>query len=318
MENKRKKTARRVSKGSRGTRKKGGLSKSTMIVLFILGVVCYYAYTHYKQKYQVVAEESSEEVVVLTETKSVEESSETETSVKSATSVTEDVSVVYKITQPLAVEDNQIVSHKAYTLSYNNKYEQADWVYYLLTRDMINGEVERTDDFREDETIELGSAVKADYTRSGYDRGHLCPSADVRHDLEAQSETFYMSNMSPQAPGFNRGVWKELEEQTREYTLTHDSVYIVTGPVLMEGLKTIGRVNNVAVPEYYYKILYSPKDGGKMLGYLMKNDKLLGEPNDYIVPVDEIEKMSGLDFFPEIKAEESLEGKKGDLSWWAQ
>lgn len=299
------------------------LSNTTLIILFIVAVVCYLLYEHYLAKYEQQPDVATiEEVAQSSETQeptvSKSEPEKKGSSDNVSTTAPDDVTLNYKVTQPLAVADNQIIKHKSFTLSYNEKHEQADWVYYLLTKKMINGNVERTDDFREDESISTGSAIKADYTRSGYDRGHLCPSADVRHDLEAQSETFFMSNMSPQAPGFNRGVWKELEEQTRDYTLKHDSVYIVTGPVLTDGLKTIGKTNKVSVPEYYYKVLYSKKDGGQMIGYLMKNEGLDGEPNDYIVPIDEIEKMSGLDFFPEIQGEESLEGKKGDINWWAK
>lgn len=299
------------------------LSNTTLIILFIVAVVCYLLYEHYLAKYEQQPDvATTEEVTQSSETQeptvSKSEPEKKGSSDNVSTTAPDDVTLNYKVTQPLAVADNQIIKHKSFTLSYNEKHEQADWVYYLLTKKMINGNVERTDDFREDESVSTGSAIKADYTRSGYDRGHLCPSADVRHDLEAQSETFFMSNMSPQAPGFNRGVWKELEEQTRDYTLKHDSVYIVTGPVLTDGLKTIGKTNKVSVPEYYYKVLYSKKDGGQMIGYLMKNEGLDGEPNDYIVPVDEIEKMSGLDFFPEIQGEESLEGKKGDIKWWAK
>lgn len=299
------------------------LSNTTLIILFIVAVVCYLLYEHYLAKYEQQPDvATTEEVTQSSETQeptvSKSEPEKKGSSDNVSTTAPDDVTLNYKVTQPLAVADNQIIKHKSFTLSYNEKHEQADWVYYLLTKKMINGNVERTDDFREDESVSTGSAIKADYTRSGYDRGHLCPSADVRHDLEAQSETFFMSNMSPQAPGFNRGVWKELEEQTRDYTLKHDSVYIVTGPVLTDGLKTIGKTNKVSVPEYYYKVLYSKKDGGQMIGYLMKNEGLDGEPNDYIVPVDEIEKMSGLDFFPEIQGEESLEGKKGNINWWAK
>lgn len=307
------------STSSKGNSRKGKkMSKSTVIILFIVCVICYLLYNHYLKEYQV--DEPTKQMTENAE-QGEEQKKESQSVTKNdnvSTTVAKSVDVVYKITQPSSVGKNQIVEHKSFTLSYNDKYEQADWVYYLLTKKMINGDVERTDDFREDEDVTLGSATKADYTRSGYDRGHLCPSADVRHDLEAQSETFYMSNMSPQAPGLNRGVWKELEEQTRSYTLKCDSVYIVTGPVLKDGLKTIGKTNKVAVPEYYYKVLYSPKDGGQILAYLMKNDKLEGEPNDYLVSVDEIEKMSGLDFFPEIKSEEKLEAKVGDIQWWTK
>ncbi len=211
---------------------------------------------------------------------------------------------------------NQIVTHLAYSLSYSNKHEQAEWVFYLLTREMLSGSAKRTNDFKEDKDVELGSALSSDYAKSGYDRGHLCPSADIKFDAEAQSETFYMSNMSPQQPYFNRGMWKKLEEFVRNATWTHDSIYVVAGPVLRDNLPTIGQKNRVSVPEYFYKIIYSRADGGHMTAYLMPNAKIDGQLSDYVVSVDSVEALTGIDFFPKIKNEELLESSTSDTAWW--
>ena len=110
---------------------------------------------------------------------------------------------------PLTIEQHPIVQHDYYTLSYNEQYEQADWVMYRLSGDSLKGDkFRRKNDFRKDTLITTESATLNDYKRSGYDRGHLCPAADRSWSETALSETFYMSNMSPQKPRFNRGIWK--------------------------------------------------------------------------------------------------------------
>ena len=102
----------------------------------------------------------------------------------------------------------EIVKHKYYTLSYSEKNEQAEWVFYLLTKANSVGAVERGNNFRPDPSVPTGSASLLDYRNSGYDKGHLCPAADMSFNAQAMSETFYLSNMSPQVPSFNRGIWK--------------------------------------------------------------------------------------------------------------
>ena len=107
----------------------------------------------------------------------------------------------------------QIIKHQYFTLSYSEPHEQAEWVYYKLTPQLINGTQSRTDNFRTDPMVTSGSAQLNDYKGSGFDRGHLCPAADMKINRDAMSETFYMSNMSPQHPSFNRGIWKKLKQQ---------------------------------------------------------------------------------------------------------
>lgn len=208
------------------------------------------------------------------------------------------------------IVDNEIVNHEYYTLSYNEKHEQPNWVQYLVTREMINGPAQRESAFVEDTCVSTLSARSADYKKSGFDRGHLCPAADMRLNNKCMSETFYMSNISPQLHQFNAGVWLDLENYVRSLVDRYDSLYVVTGPVLTDDLPRIhGKYNNVSVPEYFYKIIYSEKHNW-MLGYLVPhktNYKTKKELFMYKVPVDSIESLTQIDFFHGVYNEEWLE-----------
>ena len=110
----------------------------------------------------------------------------------------------------------QIVGHRYYTLSYSEEHEQAEWVAYILYKNRLDKEwVERSELFVPDPMVDTKSATSADYRGSGYHRGHLVPAADMAFNEKAMEETFYMSNISPQAANFNKGIWRELEELTR-------------------------------------------------------------------------------------------------------
>ncbi|MDD4645302.1 MAG: DNA/RNA non-specific endonuclease [Bacteroidales bacterium] len=192
---------------------------------------------------------------------------------------------------------HQIVRHKYYTLSYKEANEQAEWVAYLLTAAMPTSEFDRRNNFRPDPLVKTGSAELADYTGSNFDRGHLCPAEDMSFSKEAISETFYLSNMSPQNSSFNRGIWSKLEAKVRDWVLTYDSLYIVTGGVLTSDLGKIGR-NKVSVPRYYYKIiLHYTRDDIRMIAFLLPNKKVAGSLAQYVVATDSIEQLTGIDFF---------------------
>jgi endonuclease G len=193
---------------------------------------------------------------------------------------------------------NQVVDHTYFRLSYAEKHEQAEWVAYWLTPLMIEGEAKRRNDFREDPLISTGSASLADYKGSGFDRGHLAPAADFKFDATAMSESFYMSNMSPQRPSFNRGIWRILEEQVREWATENDSLFIVTGGVLTDSLHVIGE-NEGTVPDLYYKIIfYADREEAK--AFILPNQKVEDPLDFYVVSVDSVESITGIDFFPDL------------------
>jgi endonuclease G len=210
----------------------------------------------------------------------------------------------------------QIIKHKYYTLSYSKQNKQAEWVFYLLTKNNSLGAVERKNNFRPDPLVTTGSASLKDYSKSGYDKGHLCPAADMSFDSQAMSETFYLSNMSPQVPTFNRGIWKKLEELVRSWSLQEDSLYIVTGPIFLKNKQSIGP-DKVTVPGYYYKVIYDPIGKKKMIGFILPNEKGSGQLSNYSVTVDSVEKITKIDFFHNLP--DSLENRleRGvDLKLW--
>lgn len=219
-----------------------------------------------------------------------------------------------------AYETNQaIVERPYYTLRYSEEHEQAMWVAYMLAADSLKKKTfDRKDDFRKDPRIKTESADLNDYKGSGYDRGHIAPAADFSYDEFALSQSFYMSNMSPQDPSFNRGIWKKLEEQVRDWAKSNNQVYVVTGPVLNKKYKTIG-ANKVSVPEYYYKIVLDvSKPEIKAIAFLMKNEKSDKALSSFVVTIDSVEKLTGLDFFPSMpdKMENTLEGNIMTSSWF--
>lgn len=191
----------------------------------------------------------------------------------------------------------ELVSHTYYTLGYNAEHKQAEWVFYPL--DLAGKELmaERSNNFRVDKSVPGGSAVPADYQKSGYDRGHLCPAADMAFNANAMNETFYMSNMSPQLPSFNRGVWKKLEEKVR-YWGKREKIYVVTGPVFKNNKERIGR-SKVTVPGYFYKVVYAPVRQ-EMIAFILPNERDVRNLPEYTVTVDSLELLTGIDFFPQL------------------
>ncbi|GGF78245.1 DNA/RNA non-specific endonuclease [Wenyingzhuangia marina] len=217
----------------------------------------------------------------------------------------------YNFQKFLPTANNKIYHHTYYSLSYNEKHEQADWVYYLLTKDFVNGTAKRKDNFREDDIITTKSASLKDYKNSGYDRGHLCAAADMKLNEIAMSETFFMSNMSPQLPGFNRGEWKKLEAKVRDWVIQEDSIIVVTGPIFKNNIENIGE-NKVTVPGYYYKVIYDVTKPQKMIAFILPH---LSKPEpftDYQTSVNEVEKQTGIDFFSILddEFEEQLEANQ--------
>jgi endonuclease G, mitochondrial len=201
---------------------------------------------------------------------------------------------------PAYKDTSAIVHHTGFTLEYAEKYEQARWVAYMLTRERASGKIARTNKFKADPAVKIGSATPQDYSRSGYDKGHLCPAADMAWSEASMHDCFYMSNMSPQEPSFNRGVWKRLEEKVRDWAIKFDTIYIVTGGGLKGGLHTI-RTDQVAVPEYYFKVILCENSKDTMgIGFLLKNEGSKESISTFAVTIDSVEKITGIDFFPSL------------------
>lgn len=196
-----------------------------------------------------------------------------------------------------------IVEHSHYSLSYNEPYEQAEWVAYVLKKSHLTQDQRMRPFFIEDPKVETKSADWRNYKGSGYDRGHLCPAGDRRFSEQAYNETFYTSNISPQDRDFNAGVWNRLELQVRDWARRYNELFIVTGGVLEPGLKEIGE-EDVDVPQYYYKIIARGESSDpKVLAFLFLGKESTKPLRQFTVSVDEIEKRTGIDFFENLPDE---------------
>jgi len=213
----------------------------------------------------------------------------------------------------------QLIVHDAYTLSYAESYEQAEWVAYELKKEEISRSNFKRPFFIEDNLVKTGSADWRNYKRSGYDKGHLCPAGDRRYSKQAFDETFLTSNISPQQHDFNEGVWNRLEQKVRYWAVKYDGIYVVTGGVLEKGLKTIGN-EQVAVPNYFYKVILDVTNNRnfKMIGFLVPAVDSDAPLYEFVVSVDEIEKRTGIDFYPKLDdAIETQLEKNSDYKSWS-
>lgn len=209
-----------------------------------------------------------------------------------------------------------------FTVSYAERYKQAEWVAYEITAANLEKEgFRRPSKFKSDPRIDKKEVVKhQDYSASGYDRGHLCSAADMSWDRDAIDETFYTTNISPQEPKFNRGIWKYLESNVRGWAMQYGHVYVVTGPVLTQRAKKRFPKDKsyVAVPRQYYKVVLDyTTDKPEAIGFLMPNEDTKKRIDEFVVTIDEIEKLTGLDFFAEMDddLEDEVESNHNLAHW---
>ncbi|RMB56762.1 DNA/RNA non-specific endonuclease [Dokdonia sinensis] len=211
----------------------------------------------------------------------------------------------------------QIVHHNYYSLSYSEPDEQAEWVAYELKKSQLkNSDFERPY-FEVDPAVKTKSAHWRNYKKSGYDRGHLCPAGDREFSKQAYEETFLTSNITPQRHDFNAGVWNRLEQKVRYWASQYDGVFVVTGGILKDKIGTIGD-EKVTVPESFYKIVYDRSgDNIKMLAFLMNHVESKKPLYSFVTSVDQIEKLTGIDFFPQLEdgLEDKLEASMDYKEW---
>ncbi|MFK7832985.1 MAG: DNA/RNA non-specific endonuclease [Winogradskyella sp.] len=212
---------------------------------------------------------------------------------------------------------NQIVHHQNYSLSYSESHEQAEWVAYELKASHISSTNHKRPYFEIDKAVKTGAAHWRNYKNSGYDRGHLIPAADRRFTKAAHDETFLTSNISPQEHEFNAGVWNRLEQKVRYWAKKNNGIFVVTGGILKDDLKTIGD-ENVAVPNQFYKVILDHTNGHyKMLAFLLDHKDSDLPLYKFVVSVDEVEALTGIDFFPELddSIEDKLEASRSYKRW---
>src|SRR5690606_2447509 len=210
-----------------------------------------------------------------------------------------------------------LVYHNFYTLSYSEPHEQAEWVAYGLKREHLTQDDRKRPFFIEDPKVATGSADWRNYRGSGYDRGHLCPAGDRRFSKVAHDETFYTSNISLQDKAFNAGIWNRLEQQVRRWCRRHGTLIVVTGGILEAGLEQIGP-EQVDVPRYFYKIvLRGQGDDMEALAFLIPGRESQRPLSDFLVPVDSLETLTGLDFFEKLPRawQQGVESRAATSLW---
>jgi len=211
----------------------------------------------------------------------------------------------------------QIIHHNSYSLSYDELHEQAEWVAYELKKAHLSSTNFKRPYFEIDKAVKTTSAHWKNYKKSGYDRGHLCPAGDRKYNQEAHNETFLTSNVSPQKHDFNSGVWNRLEQKIRYWANKYDGVFVVTGGVLKGSLKTIGE-EEVSVPNQFYKVLIDNNTGQtKVLAFLLPHQNSSKPLYEFVVSVDDIEELTGIDFFPELDdvIEDKIEASSRYKGW---
>ncbi len=208
---------------------------------------------------------------------------------------------------PAIRPDDEIVRHFAYTLSYDDPHEQAKWVAYQLTAGHTSKNFARKNNFKADPLVTSVSATSGDYAKSGYDRGHLAPANDMSWSQTAMSESFFYSNMSPQLPAFNRGVWKKLEALVHGWASLYGNIMVVTGPVFSPYYDCAGQV---AVPIAYYKVVMKTAPPYESIGFIIPNAGSALPIENFAQSVSEVEKRTGIDFFPAVKDKSALSSEK--------
>lgn len=204
------------------------------------------------------------------------------------------------------------VARSAYVLSFNTKRGLANWVAYELTQAELEKVVPRYSGYREDRELKPFCLSSDSYRGSGYSRGHLAPSADMRFDSQAQEEAAYLGNLAPQSADFNNGIWNTLENRIRKWADRYGSIYVVTGPAYIE--ETGEYLDDwVSVPSHYFKaLLVYVKNQWEGIGFLIPQHNFTSSIWAYAITLDSLQRVTGWDFFPllpdsiEVKMENTI------------
>lgn len=226
---------------------------------------------------------------------------------KKATATSIPANVRLELPGPLKGKRSELILHrKGYSVSYNRDWKIPNWVAWELNREKLIERESRSNKFLPDPDLTVKEAVTTDdYKHSGWDRGHMCPAGDNRWHWKAMQESFYMTNICPQNNNLNRGDWKELEEDCRKWAEKEGKIYIVCGPILYNMKhEVIGKEHKIIVPEAFFKVvLCTTSQPAKAIGFIYKNTSGNRPLDAYVNSVDEVERITGIDFFPALPDE---------------
>jgi endonuclease G len=198
------------------------------------------------------------------------------------------------------VTPSLILVRKSYTVSYNKDNKIPNWVAWHLTSDHVDGDIKRNGGYQEDESVPSPRATTEDYKGSGWSHGHMCPAADNKWDEKSMMESNLLTNICPQDRGLNSGLWNKIEQDCRKWAKKYGDVYIVCGPILLNREhETIGK-NKVVVPEAFFKVILCLQGKPKAIGFIVRNNEGKKKKDQFINTVDDVERITGMDFFPSL------------------
>jgi endonuclease G, mitochondrial len=217
---------------------------------------------------------------------------------------------------PSEMPREQIIHHKSYSFSYNSSYVMPSWVVYSVTKSTVDKSKEPNGKYKTDPAINARPATKKDYKDAGYLMAQFVNYFDVADMEDALTETYYLSNITPMKLAFYTHVWLRTEDLIRLWVDGKPGFEVICGPVLTDApFPTIGE-NKVSVPDRFYKIVYD-KQNQKAVAFLFKNGSSSGTLKSRAITVDEIEKITGIDFFPSLDDEiETVLEATVDYNFW--
>lgn len=285
-----------------------------IITIIVLIPILYGIYLYCRQNPPQKVDEPQTTTVVAKQTEaSKQKDASNRTSVSNRIPSSKDLEIPTLLTP----RQQQIIRHTGYTVSYNKDTKLPNWVSYELTRAETKGKEKRSNRFIADPLVKGAIATNADYTRSGYDKGHMAPAADMKWSPVAMNESFYFSNMCPQHPQLNRRGWKKLEDKIRDWAVADSAIIIICGPVIKKQPKTIGK-NKVVVPQQFFKVILSPfVKPMRAIGFLFNNEQSVDPLSAYVVTVDSIERLTNMDFFSLLpdEVENKIEAEANYFQW---
>ncbi len=217
-----------------------------------------------------------------------------------------------------APNDIQVLDRGEFVIGWSPSLRHPVWCAYHVPAP-AKFEVGERPSFKKDKSAQF-SPKAGDYAKTGYDRGHLAPNYAItsRFGPEAQSKTFLMSNVAPQTPSLNRGVWREIEHRIAElWTARYGEIWVIVG-CISNGRETLSG-NDVDVPTKFYQIVVA-QHGSEVRALAVLIEQRLpwrAWPARYIVSIDEVERASGFDFLEELPddIEDALESEVPTRLW---
>ena len=202
------------------------------------------------------------------------------------------------IPQNIKNVSHQFLRRKSYFSSYNKETLCPNWVAWRLNASQIDGKNPRDNNYYEDEDVPKPRATNFDYKGSGWSHGHMCPAADNKWDNIAMKESNLMTNICPQDKSLNSGLWNKIEQDCRKWAKIYGDLYIVCGPVFFNCEHRAIGSNKVLIPEAFFKVVLRMQPTPMAIGYIVRNSDTAKKRDLYINTVDEVERITGIDFYP--------------------